>query len=394
MTNINDFEETSDFLFYNGPDGALRVEVIVGEETVWLTEKSLAEVFGTTRQNVNYHINNVLKSGELDENSVRKEILHTADDGKEYNTRFYNLDMIIAVGYRIDSYNATQFRIWATKVLKEYLVKGFALDDERLKQGKQLFGRDYFDELLERIREIRASERRFYQKITDIYAQCSIDYDPNAPITHKFYATVQNILEYAITHLTAAEIIKTRASALKPNMGLTTWKNAGKGGKIMKSDVTVAKNYLSREEISELNRLVTMYLDFAELQAQRQKAMRMADWIEKLTAFLKFNDYDILNDSGKMRKNVADSFAEGEYLKFRVIQDKEYESDFDKTVKKIQTFGRLPTEKEGFKRLEQPTISKSKKVISIKDIDEALDDKSKFDNELKGILKVPKPPKQ
>lgn len=387
---MGDFEETSDFLFYNGPDGALRVEVIVGEETVWLNEKSLAEVFGTTRQNVNYHINNVLKSGELSEISVRKEILHTAEDGKEYNTRFYNLDMIIAVGYRIDSYNATQFRIWATKVLKEYLVKGFALDDERLKQGKKLFGKDYFDELLERIREIRASERRFYQKITDIYAQCSIDYDPNAPITHKFYATVQNLLEYAITHLTAAEIIKSRASAIKPNMGLTTWKNAGKGGKIMKSDVTVAKNYLSKDEISELNRLVTMYLDFAELQAQRQKAMRMTDWIEKLTAFLKFNDYDILNDAGKLRKAVADGFAEGEYLKFRVIQDKEYQSDFDKIVTVIKEKGQLPSEKEKSKNI--VSIGKTRKVIKLEDLDSSAD--NEFDKQLKGILAAGKPPKK
>lgn len=236
------------------------------------------------------------------------------------------------------------FRIWANSILKSYLVKGFVLDDNRLKQGKNLFDKDYFDELIERIREIRASERRFYQKITDIYAT-AIDYDPKAPITQTFFATVQNKLEYAITNHTASEIIKLRASSKKPHMGLTSWKNEKKGGKILKSDVGVAKNYLSQEEISELNRIVTMYLDYAENQASRGKIMNMKDWVGKLDAFLTFNDYDILNDAGKMRANVAETFAEKEFEKFRVIQDKEYKSDFDKMVEGVKK-GELPSEKK------------------------------------------------
>ncbi len=362
---MDNIENTSDFLFYTGHDGSLRVEVIVGDETVWLTEKAIAELFDTSRQNINYHLKNILTSGELEEVSVRKEILHTASDGKEYQTKFYSLDMIIAVGYRVDSYSATQFRIWATKILREYLIKGFALDDERLKQGKRLFGKDYFDELLERIREIRASERRFYEKITDIYAECSIDYDPNSPTTQKFYANVQNKLEYAITHNTAAEIIKYRADALKPNMGLTTWKNAARGGKILKSDVTVAKNYLNQAELSELNRLVTMYLDFAELQASRQRAMKMENWVQKLNAFLEFNDYDILQDLGKVKKAVADAFAEGEYSKFRIVQDKNYVSDFDKVVESAKK-RELPKESPN-------TVTKTRKVIKIDELQNALD---------------------
>lgn len=256
---------------------------------------------------------------------------------------FYNLDVILSVGYRVNSYNATQFRIWANKILKEYLIKGFALDDDRLKQGKQMFGKDYFDELLQRIKEIRASERRFYQKITDIYSQCSIDYDPKSEITKTFFATVQNKLEFAITHLTAPEIIKARANYLAPHMGMTTWKNSP-AGKILKTDTTVAKNYLTQEELDELNSIVVMYLDFAELQAKRNKKMKMIDWIGRLDAFLNFNEYDILKDAGKIRKSVADSFAEKQYEKFRVIQDKEYKSDFDKVIEGIKNKGELPKE--------------------------------------------------
>jgi hypothetical protein len=246
---------------------------------------------------------------------------------------FYNLDAIIAVGYRVNSHQATQFRIWATKTLREFIIKGFVLDDERLKQGKR-FGKDYFDELLERIREIRASERRFYLKITDIYEQCSIDYNKDAEITQKFFKTVQNKLHWAITGKTAAELIADRADASQPNMGLTTWKNAPKG-KILKTDIGTAKNYLQEKEIKELERIVTMYLDFAELQAERQIPMKMADWVTRLDAFLQFNEYQILKDAGKVSHEVAMKLAEKQYEKFRVIQDKNFVSDFEKEVKKI-----------------------------------------------------------
>ena len=246
---------------------------------------------------------------------------------------FYNLDAIIAVGYRVNSYQATQFRIWATKTLREFIIKGFVLDDERLKQGKR-FGKDYFDELLERIREIRASERRFYLKITDIYEQCSIDYEKEAEITRTFFKAVQNKLHWATTGKTAAQIISERASSTKPNMGLQIWKNAPKG-KILKSDVSVAKNYLIEKEIKELERVVTMYLDYAENQAARQIPMKMTDWILKLDAFLQFNEYQILKDGGKVKHEVAKRLAEKEYEKFRVIQDKDFESDFEREAKKI-----------------------------------------------------------
>lgn len=345
MSNIENY---SDFLFYQSKDGNVRVQIIVdGEnETVWASQKAMAEIFGCSADNVGLHLRNIFSDNELDINSVTEKISATAADGKKYPTNFYNLDAIIAVGYRVNSYKATDFRKWATGILKEYLIKGFAMDDERLKQGKNMFGKDYFNELIERIREIRASERRFYQKITDIYAQCSLDYNPKSPITQKFYATVQNKLEFAITHKTAAEIIKSRANSLKPNMGLQTWKNSKTGGKILKSDVTVAKNYLLENEISELNKVVTMYLDYAELQAERQKAMTMDEWVKKLNAFLQFNEYDILNDAGKIRKDIADNFAESEFVKFRPIQDREFESDFDKTIKHIKTTGKLPKKDE------------------------------------------------
>lgn len=251
---------------------------------------------------------------------------------------FYNLDAIIAIGYRVNSYQATQFRIWATKTLREFIIKGFVLDDERLKQGSR-FGKDYFDELLERIREIRASERRFYLKITDIYEQCSIDYDKKAEITQAFFKTVQNKLHWAITGKTAAEIIAQRADATKPNMGLKTWEKTP-GGKIYKGDISVAKNYLIEKEIKELERIVSMYLDYAENQAARQKPMKMADWVQKLDAFLQFNEYEILGHAGKVSHEVALKLAKEEYKKFRVKQDKRFESDFDQEVKKIQAKGR------------------------------------------------------
>ncbi|MCF0052591.1 virulence RhuM family protein [Dyadobacter sp. LJ53] len=316
------------------------MEVIIGDETVWLNQQSISEIFGVDRSVITKHLKNIFSSGELDEEAVCAKNAHTASDGKTYQIKYYNLDAIISVGYRVSSQQATHFRIWASKVLKEFLVKGFALDDERLKHGKNYFGKDYFDELIDRVREIRASERRFYQKITDIYAQCSIDYSPNSSLTQTFYAMVQNKLEWAITGMTASEIIKTRANALKPFMGLTTWKNAPTGGKILKPDIKVAKNYLTEKEITELNLVVNMYLDYAELQANKKVPMKMSDWIIKLDSFLKFNEYDILKDAGKVSHEVACSFAEKEFQKFRVVQDKTYESDFDRVLNKKTISGK------------------------------------------------------
>lgn len=326
----------NDILLYATPDGTVRVEVLYEEETFWLSQKKMGELFGVESHTITYHLKEIYKSGELEEMSTTRKIRVVQKEGSREVTReidFYNLDMIISIGYRVNSARATQFRIWATQTLKEYILKGFVLDDERLKQGKR-FGKDYFDELLERIREIRASERRFYQKITDIYAECSVDYDARSELTQTFYKTVQNKLEWAITGKTAAEIIAARASSDKPNMGLTTWKNAP-SGKILKSDVTVAKNYLEEPEIKELNRIVSMYLDYAENQAARQKPMKMSDWIEKLDAFLAFNDYEVLQNAGSISAEVAKSLVEKEYQKFRVAQDQRYESDFDREVKKL-----------------------------------------------------------
>ncbi len=327
--------EQVSFLLYTSNQGDVRVEVAIEDETVWLTQKAMAELFGVEVNTINYHLKEIFKSDELQEDSVIRKIRITASDGKKYLTNFYNLDAIISVGYRVNSIQATQFRKWATQTLREYLIKGFALDDERLKQGKTLFGKDYFDELLERVREIRASERRFYQKITDIYAEASIDYNPNAEITRTFYKTVQNKLHWAITGHTAAELIKERADSEKPNMGLKTWKKAPKG-KVLKSDVSVAKNYLREKELSGLNRIVSMYLDYAENQAERQIPMTMQDWVKKLDAFLDFNDYEILKNAGKISAKVAKKLAEGEYEKFRPIQDQKFESDFDRLVEKTK----------------------------------------------------------
>lgn len=325
--------QNNDIIFYTSPEGNVNIEVIYNNETFWLSQKRMADLFGCSTDNISLHLKNIFKDKELDSNSVAEEISATAADGKNYKTKFYNLDAIIAVGYRVNSYQATQFRIWATKTLREFIIKGFVLDDERLKQGKR-FGKDYFDELLERIREIRASERRFYLKITDIYEQCSIDYNKDAEITQKFFKTVQNKLHFAISGKTAAQIIAERASADKPNMGLQTWKNAP-SGKLLKGDIGIAKNYLIEKEIKELERVVTMYLDFAELQASRQIPMKMTDWVSRLDAFLQFNEYQILQDAGKVSHEVALKLAEKEYDKFRVIQDRNFESDFDKAVKKI-----------------------------------------------------------
>ncbi len=333
MLNIT--PSNSDFILYTSQDGEVRVDVFVNDETVWLTQKAMQELFDRSKSTVSEHISNVFKEGELDENQVVRKFRTTADDGKDYEVSYYNLDVIISVGYRIKSQRGTQFRIWATKTLKEFIIKGFVLDDKRLKQGGQIFGKDYFEELLERIREIRASERRFYQKITDIYAQCSIDYDLKSELTLNFYKTVQNKLHWAITGNTAAEIIERRANVENPNMGLTTWKNSP-DGKILKSDTNIAKNYLSEKEISELNRLVELYLNFAELQAERNIPMKMNEWVEALDSFLKINRYDLLNNTGKISHDMAIKKAESEYSKFRKIQDQKFISDFDKEVKKIK----------------------------------------------------------
>lgn len=326
--------DQSQFLLYTAPDGAVKVDVFLKGETVWLTQKALATLFGVNVPAINKHLKNIFESGELQEASVISILETTAADGKNYQTRYYSLDAIIAVGYRVNSYQATQFRIWATKTLREFIIKGFVLDDERLKQGKQVFGKDYFDELLERIREIRASERRFYQKITDIYA-LSVDYTPDAPLTQAFFATVQNKLHWAISGQTAAELIYASADATKLFMGLTTWKHAPKG-KILKSDVTVAKNYLSQAHVKELNRIVSAYLDLAESRAERGILMKMADWIAFLHGFLDLSNYPILQDKGTVSALEAKLKAEGEYEVYRQRQDAEYISDFDREIKRLE----------------------------------------------------------
>ena len=326
----------TEFLLYTTPNGKVKVEIFLHDENIWLTQRKISELFGIDRSVITKHFKSIFVSGELQENSVCAKFAHTADDGKAYQTKFYNLDAIISVGYRVNSTQATHFRIWATERLKEYIIKGFTMDDERLKNPNNIFGKDYFEEQLARIRDIRSSERRFYQKITDIYAQCSADYDPNEEITKRFFATVQNKLHWAITSQTAAEIIYKRAGGTKSNMGLTTWKNAPKGA-IRKTDVVVAKNYLNEKELDGLNRIVTMYLDYAEMQAEKRIVMNMKDWVGKLDAFLKFNEKEILQNSGKISHEAAIALAENEFEKYRVIQDRMIESDFDREVKKILT---------------------------------------------------------
>ncbi len=338
---MSEFSQSSDIIFYSTPAGKVKIEVIFNAETFWLTQKRMAELFGVESNTITYHLKEIFNSGELDESPTTRKIRVVQKEGNRDVNReldFYNLDAIIAVGYRVNSFEATQFRIWATKTLREYIIKGFVLDDERLKQGKR-FGKDYFDELLDRIREIRASERRFYLKITDIYEQCSIDYNKDADITQTFFKTVQNKLHFAVSGKTAAQLIAERASADKPHMGLQTWKNAPQG-KILKGDIGTAKNYLVEKEIKELERVVTMYLDYAELQASRQVTMKMVDWINRLDAFLQFNEYQILSDAGKVSHEVAMNLAEKEYDKFRVIQDKNFESDFDRAIKKLKARGK------------------------------------------------------
>lgn len=324
----------TEFLLYTTPNGKVKVEIFLRNENIWLTQKKMAELFEVGVPAINKHLKNIFESKELQENSVISILEITAEDGKKYATKFYNLDAIISVGYRVNSTRATLFRIWATERLKEYIIKGFTMDDERLKNPNNIFGKDYFEEQLARIRDIRASERRMYQKITDIYSQCSADYSPSSDITKQFFATVQNKLHFAITGQTAAEIVHARANSAQPNMGPTVWKNAPRG-KIRETDVVVAKNYLNEKEIDHLNRIVTMYLDFAEMQAQRGVVMYMKDWVSKLDAFLKLNEKQILHNAGLVSHEVAEALALNEFEKYRIVQDRLFESDFDREVKKI-----------------------------------------------------------
>ncbi|MEI6379017.1 MAG: virulence RhuM family protein [Candidatus Falkowbacteria bacterium] len=333
-------DQFTEFLLYTTPNGQVRVEILLRDENIWMTQDKIALLFGVQRPAITKHLKNIFSTGELDEKVVSSILEHTTQHGamegktQKQSIKFYNLDAILSVGYRVNSSQATQFRIWATARLKEYIIKGFAMDDERLKNPNYLFGQDYFEEQLARVRDIRSSERRFYQKITDIYAQCSVDYNPQAETTVLFFATVQNKLHWAISQQTAAEIIHSRVSSNKPNLGLISWKNSPQGA-IRKNDVVIAKNYLDERELDQLNRIVTMYLDYAEMQAQRGVLMKMKDWVEKLDAFLQFNEKDILMDSGKISHEVAIALAEKEYEKYQAVQDQNYISDFDREMKKL-----------------------------------------------------------
>jgi hypothetical protein len=340
--NISSESGFNEILLYTTPNGNVKVEIYLQNETIWLTQQKIADLFGVDRTVVTKHIGNIFKSGELNKEVVCANFAHTTQHGaisgktQETITKFYNLDVIISVGYRVNSSQATAFRIWATERLKEYIIKGFTMDDERLKNPNNIFGKDYFEEQLARIRDIRSSERRFYQKITDIYTQCSADYNVETQSTKDFFATVQNKLHWAITGQTAAELIAARVDSKKENMGLTTWKNAPKGS-IRKTDVGIAKNYLNEKELNGLNRIVTMYLDYAESQALKAVVMYMKDWIGKLDAFLQFNETAVLKHQGKVSHEVALALAESEFDKYRIAQDKLLESDFDKAVKKLST---------------------------------------------------------
>ncbi|TRZ90709.1 MAG: cell filamentation protein Fic [Methanosarcinales archaeon] len=338
MTEINNKlsrnNTYNEFLLYTTPNGNVKVEIFLHDENIWLTQEKIAMLFGVQRPAITKHLKNIFESNELIENSVSSILEHTAKDGKKYQTKYYNLDAIISVGYRVNSTQATHFRIWATERLKEYIIKGFTMDDERLKNPNNVFGKDYFEEQLARIRDIRSSERRFYQKITDIYAQCSADYDSRSEVTQRFFATVQNKLHWAISRQTAAEIIYSRADSQKQNMGLTTWKNAPKG-KIRKFDVSVAKNYLNEDELNQLNRIVSMYLDYAEMQANNHRMISMKEWVTKLDAFLQFNEKDILTNNITVTAEIAKTFAENQYEQCCIIQDRILESDFDTHIKRI-----------------------------------------------------------
>lgn len=324
----------AEIIMYQSEGVNVPVQVRYMNETLWMPQKEIAELFDKDKSTISRHLRNIFDSGELDENSVVAEIATTASDGKTYKVSFYSLDAVIAVGYRVNSLRATRFRQWATATLKEYIVKGFVLNDDMLKNGAP-FGKDYFDELLVRIRDIRASERRVYQKITDIFQECTYDYDRNSEVARNFYATVQNKLHYAVTGHTAAEIVQERSDPEQPNMGLATWKGAP-DGPIHSSDVTVAKNYLTEKEIRELNRLVTMFLDAAEDRAERHQLTSMEDCKQLLDGFLAFNGREVLQGLGNRNKKTADKIALERFAEYRKVQDATYENDFEKAVKRLQ----------------------------------------------------------
>lgn len=324
-------DNITEFLLYTTPNGKVKVEVLLKNETLWLTQQQIADLFGVQRPAVTKHLKNIFESKELSENSTSSILEHMGENKQIYRTKYYNLDAVISVGYRVNSSQATQFRIWATQLLKEYIIKGFVLDDERLKNGRY-FGKDYFDELLERIRSIRASERRIYQQITDIFAECSIDYDPNSEATRQFYAHVQDKFHYAITGQTASEIIYTHADATKPLMGMMTYKNAP-GGRVLKSDTTIGKNYLSEQHIKRLERTVSSFFDYIENIIERRQTLTMDSFAESVNKFLEFNEYKILSGYGKVSRKQAEQKALEEYEKFNKQQ--KIESDFDKIIKKF-----------------------------------------------------------
>ena len=332
--NIVIRNSTAEFLIFILEGQEDGIQVMYKNETIWATQKAMAQLFDCSTDNIGLHLKNIFASGELVKDSVSEKNSATAADGKNYQTMFYNLDAIISVGYRVNSVRATQFRQWCTFVLRQFAIRGYVLDHKRMENGAFL-GMDYFEHLLAEIREIRLSERRFYQKLTDIYAT-AIDYNKDAPTTRLFFKKVQNKMHYAVHGHTAAELIVERANADKEHMGLTTWENAP-NGKIVKTDVSVAKNYLQQDELQELNEIVTMYLDYATRQARRHIPMTMQDWAEKLDAFLQFNDAEILKDKGKVTSAIAKAFAESEFEKYRVIQDRQYQSDFDRLMMEAES---------------------------------------------------------
>jgi hypothetical protein len=338
MSNPIDFQNNlSSFVLYTAPSGEVKLEVFLQDETLWLTQKMMAELFGVDVRTINEHIGNIFENGELETfSTIRKNRIVQKEGGREVSREleFYNLDVIIAVGYRVNSQRATQFRIWATQVLREYIVKGFVLDDERLKQGENAFGKDYFRELLERVRSIRASERRIYLQITDIFAECSIDYDPHSSVTKEFFASVQNKFHYAITGMTAAEIIDTKVDRNKEHLGLTTWK-AAPNGRIISSDVTVAKNYLSESEIRKLERTISGFFDYIENLIENRQSFTMLEFSESVGKFLSFNEYRVLDGKGKISKESSEAKALAEYREFNKSQP--INSDFDKMIKKLKT---------------------------------------------------------
>jgi|TARA_Y100001968_G_scaffold314613_1_gene340221 hypothetical protein len=337
VPNLSLEDQTTEFLLYTAPNGKIKVEVVLSNETIWLTQERMAELFGVQRPAITKHLKNIFESGELEESVVCSILEHTTEHGavagktQTNRVKYYNLDAVISVGYRVNSAQATQFRIWATQLIKEYIIKGFAMDDERLKNGRY-FGKDYFRELLERVRSIRASERRIYQQITDIFAECSIDYDPRSKTTQLFYAHVQDKFHYAITGHTAAEIISLKADASKPLMGMSTYKNAP-AGRVLKSDSVVAKNYLSETEIKQLERAVSAFFDYIEGIIERRNSFTMESFAESVNKFLAFNEYRILEGYGNVSRKQAEQKAYAEYDKFNKQQH--IESDFDREVKKL-----------------------------------------------------------